>query len=227
MTSISFDPALTLGTGAHWAPSVRPVTPVRPIEKQPWPASEPSRSEEAGGPIRSTAYQRNADGDEASFSSKLDELTKEEQEQVEKLKKRDQEVRTHEQAHLSAAGALARGGASYTYQRGPDSKRYAVGGSVQIDTSPGKTPEETIAKAQQIRRAALAPAEPSSTDRAVAAKAAQMETKARAELAKQRSEGEDSETKGGAGPSATSPASDMGQSAAPSSTRLGPIDTYA
>jgi hypothetical protein len=102
---------------------------------------------------------------------------------ITKLKARDTEVRQHEQAHLAAAGGLARSGASYTYQRGPDGVNYAVGGEVQIDTSPGRTPEETIARARTISAAALAPADPSGADRAVAAQALQLEQQARAELA--------------------------------------------
>ena len=43
------------------------------------------------------------------------------------------------------------------YQIGPDGKPYAVGGSVQIDTSEGATPEETFDKAAQIEAAAMAP----------------------------------------------------------------------
>ena len=107
--------------------------------------------------------------------------------QLDKLKARDREVRQHEQAHLSAAGGLAISGASFTYQKGPDGVNYAIGGEVSIDTSPGRTPEETISRAQTIRAAALAPAEPSGQDRAVAAQASQMEGEARAEIASQRS----------------------------------------
>lgn len=103
--------------------------------------------------------------------------------QVEALKKRDREVRAHEQAHVAAAGGLAKGGPKYDVQYGPDGQAYAVGGEVNIDTSPGRTPEETIQKAKQIRAAALAPAEPSGQDRAVAAAAAQLETQAQQELA--------------------------------------------
>ncbi|MEO1716044.1 MAG: putative metalloprotease CJM1_0395 family protein [Planctomycetota bacterium] len=120
-------------------------------------------------------------------------LSEADQRKVEKLKARDQEVRTHEQAHVAAAGALYRGGPNYSYRTGPDGNRYAVGGSVQIDTSEASTPEETITKAQQIRRAALAPQEPSSTDQAVAAKASRMEAQARAELAAEQAEGNDGE----------------------------------
>jgi hypothetical protein len=112
----------------------------------------------------------------------LADLDPRERAQLDKLRARDVEVRQHEQAHVAAAGPLHRGGPNYQYQTGPDGNKYAVGGDVQIDTSPGRTPEETVAKAQQIRRAALAPAEPSSTDLAVAAKASQMEAQARAEL---------------------------------------------
>jgi len=102
-----------------------------------------------------------------------------------KLKSRDAEVRQHEQAHLAAAGGLAQSGASYTYERGPNGVDYAIGGEVQIDTAPGATPEETLSRARTIEAAALAPAEPSGADRAVAAQAALMEQQARAELAAQ------------------------------------------
>lgn len=118
-------------------------------------------------------------------------LSKEEQQQVAKLRARDQEVRTHEQAHVAAAGALFRGGPFYSYQQGPDGKRYAVGGSVKIDTSPGRTPEETIQRAAQIRAAALAPAEPSGADRAIASNASRMEAQARQELAAEQAEGDE------------------------------------
>ena len=104
---------------------------------------------------------------------------------LQQLQQRDRDVRAHEQAHLAASGGLATGGAQFTYQRGSDGKEYAIGGEVNIDTSPGKTPEETIRRAQTIRAAALAPADPSSQDRAVAADAEAMEAKARAELAQQ------------------------------------------
>lgn len=113
-------------------------------------------------------------------------LTDEEVKQVDQLKARDAEVRRHEQAHVAAGGPYVTSGPTYEYQQGPDGKRYAVGGSVGIDTSAEDTPEKTITKAQTIRRAALAPAEPSSQDRRVAAQASQMEQQARAELAEER-----------------------------------------
>lgn len=123
----------------------------------------------------------------AEESSDPQELTQEEQEQVKELSDRDREVRAHEQAHVAAAGPYARGGPSYEYQRGPDGKRYAIGGEVQIDTSPvANDPEATIRKAQVVKRAALAPAEPSDQDRRVAAEAVQMEMQARQEMTEQR-----------------------------------------
>ncbi len=115
------------------------------------------------------------------------ELTEAEREQVQKLRDRDAEVRNHEQAHLAAAGPYARGGINLEYQSGPDGKRYAVGGHVNVDTSPiPNDPQATIEKMAVIKRAAFAPAEPSSADRAVAAKADRIAAKARRELAEQR-----------------------------------------
>ena len=113
------------------------------------------------------------------------ELTKEEKQVVEEMKARDAEVRAHEQAHVAAAGGLA-GSPTYEYQNGPDGKRYAVGGHVHIDTSPGNTPEETLMKAEKIKAAALAPSEPSPQDRSVASQATQMASEARMDIAQEK-----------------------------------------
>ncbi|MBV5336531.1 MAG: hypothetical protein J0653_00520 [Deltaproteobacteria bacterium] len=102
------------------------------------------------------------------------------------LKQIDRKVRQHEQAHLAAGRDLVTSGPNYTYQTGPDKQRYAVGGEVSIDTSPGNSPEETIPKAQHIRATALAPADPSPQDHSVAAAAGRMESQARIELAVQK-----------------------------------------
>jgi hypothetical protein len=116
------------------------------------------------------------------------ELSPEALEQVAKLKARDQQVRAHEAAHMAAGGSLVRGGASFTYQQGPDGRRYAIGGEVSLDASEvPNNPQATIAKAEQLRAAALAPADPSGQDRAVAAQAMTMAAQASAELASQRS----------------------------------------
>ncbi len=104
---------------------------------------------------------------------------------VARLKEIDQRVRAHEAAHMAAAAGLIVQGAHYQTVRGPDGKSYAVGGDVRIDVSPGQTPEETLRKAEQIRAAALAPADPSPQDLKVAAQAAQMAMAARMELARQ------------------------------------------
>lgn len=121
------------------------------------------------------------------------QLSPEEQKQVQKLKERDRQVRQHELAHMAAGAGLVTSGASYTYQKGPDGVNYAIGGEVGISTAPGKTPDETIQRAQQIRAAALAPADPSGADRAIAAQASQMELQAQIEKAQQS----DSETENG------------------------------
>ncbi|MCF6212179.1 MAG: hypothetical protein L3J88_13060 [Gammaproteobacteria bacterium] len=119
------------------------------------------------------------------------QLTEEQRAQVQALKSRDREVRAHEAAHMAAAGGLARGGASYSYETGPDNRRYAVGGEVSINTSPGNSPEETLQKAETIRAAAQAPAKPSQQDLAIAASAGKMAAEARAELAAQQFSGDD------------------------------------
>lgn len=123
---------------------------------------------------------------EAGLSAGGQDLTEDEQKQVAELKQRDQEVRRHEQAHAAAAGRYANGGPQLEFTTGPDGRQYATGGEVSIDVSPASTPEATIQKAQVIRRAALAPAEPSGQDRAVANAASKLESEARRELQQAR-----------------------------------------
>jgi len=107
--------------------------------------------------------------------------------QSEQLAARDREVRAHEQAHLSAGGSLVTSGPSYSYQIGPDGRRYAIGGEVGIDTSPVRDdPQATLDKARRIVAAALAPAQPSAQDLSVAARATRMAAEARAEIGMER-----------------------------------------
>ena len=115
-------------------------------------------------------------------------LSDEDKRLIRELQKRDQEVRAHERSHKTAAGSLARGSATYTYQIGPDGRRYAIGGEVHIDVSPGSTPEESLEKARRIRSAASAPSEPSAQDHSVASDAARLEAEARKELQENRRE---------------------------------------
>jgi hypothetical protein len=116
-------------------------------------------------------------------------LSVEELKQVSDLKARDREVRAHEMAHVMVGGNLVRKGASYQYQTGPNRQRYAVGGEVSIDSSTvNGDPAATLRKMEQVKRAALAPANPSSQDRAVASSVAQAEAAARMELLQQNTE---------------------------------------
>jgi len=119
--------------------------------------------------------------------AKQQQAEQQEQTEVRELKARDQEVKTHEQAHAAVGGRYA-GAPSYSYELGPDGTQYAVGGEVSIDISPvAGDPQATVQKMQQVRAAALAPAEPSSADRRIAAEAAQRQIQAQAELVQQSS----------------------------------------
>lgn len=146
-------------------------------------------------------------------------LTEEEEAQVQEFKQRDREVRQHEAAHKAAAGSSARGGPQFDYTTGPDGKRYATGGEVSIDTSEvSGDPRATVAKMQQIRRAALAPANPSGQDRAVAAQAAAAEQKARQEMTSEAQSDTTSQT-GNASPAI--PTGQANNTGKPNRTNLG------
>jgi hypothetical protein len=107
---------------------------------------------------------------------------------IQQLKSIEEKVKAHEAAHKSAGGAMT-GPVSYTYTRGPDGKNYITGGEVPISVTPGKTPQETISRMQQVIQAALAPADPSSQDRAVASQAAAQQQQARQEQSQQLATG--------------------------------------
>jgi hypothetical protein len=143
-------------------------------------ASDAEPDDEAG--------QVNASQDDSQQNDDAQQQAEQAQEQkvISQLQSRDREVRAHEQAHAAIGGAHA-GAPSYTYQTGPDGKKYAVGGEVSIDVSPESTPQATIRKMEVVRAAALAPAEPSSQDRKVAAQASMQITQARAQLATESS----------------------------------------
>ena len=100
---------------------------------------------------------------------------------TQQLRTIEQKVKAHELAHKIAGGDLA-GPVRYKYTKGPDGKLYITGGEVPLRLKEGRTPEETIEIARKIKRAALAPMNPSPQDRAVAAKATAMEMKARIEM---------------------------------------------
>jgi hypothetical protein len=109
--------------------------------------------------------------------------------QIRELAARDREVRAHEQAHAAVGGQYA-GSPSYSFQRGPDGVNYAVGGEVAISLPGGveDDPRGAIVAAQQVRSAALAPANPSSADRRIAAAATQIVLSAKMVIVQQQVE---------------------------------------
>ncbi len=112
----------------------------------------------------------------------IDKQAKLDERIIHELEHRDQEVRAHELAHGNIGGSTT-GLPSYTYEVGPDGKKYAVSGEVSVDlSSVPADPQATITKMQKVHAAALAPAHPSSQDVRVAASAAQIILKAQSEL---------------------------------------------
>lgn len=144
----------------------------RPADAAPLSSADASQTEPSP---EATAFAPQTDksqpAPDATRKPTGETLSKAEMSLLRELQKADQSVRAHEMAHLAAAGGYAKGGASFSYQRGPDGQNYAVGGEVQVDTSKEASPSANIAKMQIIRRAALAPADPSPQDQAVAAQA--------------------------------------------------------
>jgi hypothetical protein len=99
------------------------------------------------------------------------DLSPSEKAAVARLQQRDQQVKQEEKAHAAVAGDLA-GPINYVYQRGPDGRQYAVGGSVGISaqTRTGD-PEEAKRLGARIAVAANAATNPSAQDYATARQA--------------------------------------------------------
>lgn len=130
--------------------------------------------------ISALARRKQAGEDDAKVSGGKD---------VKDLEKREKEVKAHEQAHLAAGGGVVQGGAKYSYEAGPDGKRYVNGGEVQVSVSvDSASPSRTIQQAQKAQQAALAPADPSPQDRAAAAQAAQIAAQASQEISRQQNQ---------------------------------------
>ena len=95
---------------------------------------------------------------------------------VDRLRQRDAQVRQEETAHAGVAGSMA-GPISYVYQRGPDGRQYAVGGSVAIAVrAVTGDVEEARRLGARMAAAALAATNPSAADLSAAARAYRLGT---------------------------------------------------
>lgn len=103
------------------------------------------------------------------------DLGQEERAVVDRLRQRDAQVRQEETAHAGAAGDLA-GPISYVYQRGPDGRLYAVGGSVPIKAQAvSGDPAEIRRIGARLSAAAHAATNPSGADLAAARRGYQLQ----------------------------------------------------
>ncbi len=146
-----------------------------------------SRPVEQSNNLNGSAFREEAKDPTKKVGPDGKAYTDEENEEIETLEERDADVKRHEQAHFQAGGKYA-SPPKYEYQTGPDGKRYAVGGSVDIDMSEvPDDPQATLEKARVIKRAALAPEDPSAQDRKVARQADHMATDAQRQISEEQS----------------------------------------
>ena len=143
--------------------------------ENPQLANKDAESKDNDEQTNSAAEEESSHGDNA-----INEFA--DQQAIKSLQQRDREVRSHELAHAAAGGATT-GAPSYSFEVGPDGKKYAVEGEVSVDLSTVEgNPRATIAKMQKVYNAALAPANPSIQDMRVANSAAQAIAQAQSEL---------------------------------------------
>lgn len=187
-------------SGPAVTPSYSPAanTPAAPVDSRLAPAFTPIKSTHSSDKAANRSDREADSGEQDSSRVSADEsqetkkqrgeqapagqLSEQELATLEKLKQRHREVVAHEQAHQAVGGRFA-GSASYQYETGPDGGRYAVSGEVPIRLpSSDAEPNEKLQQADQVIRAALAPAEPSAQDRSVAARATEIKIDAQQEL---------------------------------------------
>lgn len=147
------------------------------------------RASEAGVPVAGASRPVAVEPSRAPTSSVLDrdrpgaadggrdygDLSQEERAVVDRLRQRDAQVRQEETAHAGAAGDLA-GPISYVYQRGPDGRLYAVGGSVPIKAQAvSGDPAEVQRIGARLAAAAHAATTPSGADLAAARRGYQLQ----------------------------------------------------
>lgn len=174
--------------------SIIPDDPLGENPEDAEPQGQQAQDDSAGEEANESAQadgKTNEDGQSQDKERAIERAEQAQQElerkEIQQLERRDDEVRAHEQAHASVGGGYA-GTPRYQYETGPNGQKYAVSGEVSIDVSKEATPQDTIQKMQTVRAAALAPAEPSSQDRKVAAEASQKIVEARAELIRENAQ---------------------------------------
>ncbi|MDJ0950240.1 MAG: putative metalloprotease CJM1_0395 family protein [Alphaproteobacteria bacterium] len=92
------------------------------------------------------------------------DLSPAEERQVARLRQIDSAVRQEENTHAANAGQFA-SAPQYTYVTGPDGRRYAVGGQVNVRaTNPSGDPRQAERAANILRNAAVSPNAPSAQD---------------------------------------------------------------
>jgi hypothetical protein len=102
-----------------------------------------------------------------STNTRGEPLNSEEQREVQRLARRDREIRSHEQAHTRAGGAHTRGGVKRTTTAGLNGRQYATSGENNTGLNTTTSPEATVSNGQQVQRAALATSNLSNADRSV------------------------------------------------------------
>ena len=102
----------------------------------------------------------------APVNTRGEPLSSEEQREVQRLERRDLEVKTNQRAYVRDGGSYARGGTKLSNSTGSDGNRYATDVQVDRDLSSESASEATASMMPQVQRAGLAPANPSGTDRA-------------------------------------------------------------
>ncbi len=154
-------------------------------------AAYASISPEAIALYQSEQGSNSESNQKSNTGSGNDELTQQEQREVSELKMTDSQVKAHEHAHKAAAAGLSTSGPNYEYETGPDGKKYAVAGDVNVSYKHSDDPEVNLRNAQQLRASALAPADPSSQDRKVAMQAEREIAQARQEIMEEQRQTEE------------------------------------
>ena len=132
--------------------------------------------------LREPAWMRRA----ARAAGETRALTASDEAVIRDLKKLERDLMGREMEQARVGGGVT-GRARHTVETGPDGARYVTDGDASPSIIRGGSPEQELARARAVRRAAMAPASPSSKDLAVANEAARLARAAELEIDKRSS----------------------------------------
>ena len=121
----------------------------------------PAGSRDVAPPSRHRTQESGRESSDAVTGAKSDASNRNRQDSVDiqKLSQRGTDIGRYERGRLAVPGIVTRVGPNHEYRLGVDGRVYALGGEVSLDVNTdARSSQKSLAKMEQVPRAALTPA---------------------------------------------------------------------